>query len=181
MFEYPADMFHVGHLVADIESAMAELGSSFDLTWTQVVSRDDQRVWTPEHGQRTVPLTFCYSTQGPQHIELIQGVEGTPWWWGDIQNLHHAGVWCDVPTLTNDLIARGWTLVCSQVSPEEGYGSFSYVRSPSGLPPRAGDGQQSRSHAPMVRRRQPVLTSSRPAAGAHRRRIRDQRPCGRGG
>ena len=133
MFEYPADMFHVGHLVADIESAMAELGSSFDLTWTQVVSRDDQRVWTPEQGQRTVPLTFCYSTQGPQHIELIQGVEGTPWWWGDPRNLHHAGVWCDVPTLTNDLIARGWTLVCSQISPEEGYGSFSYVRSPSGF------------------------------------------------
>ena len=37
------------------------------------------------------------------------------------------------PTLTKDLVARGWTLVCSQLSPEEGYGSFSYVRSPTGF------------------------------------------------
>ena len=36
-------------------------------------------------------------------------------------------------TLTAELVAQGWTLVCSQVAPEEDYGSFSYVRSPSGF------------------------------------------------
>jgi hypothetical protein len=133
MFDYKDEMFHMGHLVADINATMADMGSAFGLTWTEVVTRQDQRVWTPEHGQRTVPLTFCYSTEGPQYIELIQGVEGTPWWYGDTENLHHAGVWADVPQLTNDLIAQGWTLLCSQVSPDEGYGSFSYVRSPSGF------------------------------------------------
>ncbi|MCX6434084.1 MAG: VOC family protein [Actinobacteria bacterium] len=133
MFEYSTRMFHVGHLVPDIHQAMDELGASLGLEWTAVVAREDQRIWTPEHGQRTVPLKFCYSTQGPQRLELLEGVEGTPWWSGDPRNLHHAGVWCDVPTLTNDLIARGWTLVCSQLAPEEGYGSFTYVRSPSGF------------------------------------------------
>jgi hypothetical protein len=112
---------------------MSELGSAFDLTWTDVVSRTDQRVWTPDQGQRYVPLTFVYSTAGPQRIELIQGEEGTPWWWGETENLHHAGVWADVPGLTEQLISEGWTLLCSQVAPEEGYGSFSYVRSPSGF------------------------------------------------
>lgn len=133
MVDYPSRMFHVGHLVPDIQAAMAELGSGLGLTWTQVVTRDDQRVWTPEQGQRRVSLSFCYSTEGPQHVELLEGPEGTPWWHGDPQNLHHAGVWADVPTLTEDLVSRGWELVCSQVAPEEGYGSFSYVRSPTGF------------------------------------------------
>jgi hypothetical protein len=126
-------MFHIGHLVPNIEDAMGELGPGLGLNWTEVVTREDQRVWTPEHGQRLVPLKFCYSTGGPQHVELIEGMQGTPWWWGDLENNHHAGVWADVPSLTADLVARGWTLVCSQVSPDEGYGSFSYVRSPSGF------------------------------------------------
>lgn len=133
MYDYSSEVFHVGHLVPDIQVAMDELGSSLGLGWTEVVHRDDQRVWTPEYGQRRVPLTFCYSTQGPQYVELIQGVEGTPWWFGDVRNLHHAGVWADVPSLTDDLLSRGWTLVCAQLSPEEGYGSFSYVRSPTGF------------------------------------------------
>jgi hypothetical protein len=133
MADYTNRMFHVGHLVPDIHAAMDQLGSAFDLTWTDVVTRSDQRVWTPEHGQRHVPLTFVYSTAGPQRLELIQGEEGTPWWWGDPANLHHAGVWADVPALTDSLVADGWELVCSQVSPDEGYGSFSYVRSPSGF------------------------------------------------
>lgn len=133
MYDYSSEVFHVGHLVPDMGVAMDELGDSLGLEWTEVVHRDDQRIWTPEHGQRRVPLTFCYSTQGPQYVELIQGIEGTPWWHGDVRNLHHAGVWADVAALTDDLVSRGWELVCSQVAPEEGYGSFSYVRSPTGF------------------------------------------------
>ena len=133
MHDYSSRMFHVGHLVPDIAAAMAELGPGLGLEWTDVVSREDQRVWTPEHGQRHVPLKFAYSSDGPQHLELIEGVPGTPWYAGDVENLHHAGVWANVPDLTESLLARGWRLVCSQVSPEEGYGSFTYVRSPSGF------------------------------------------------
>lgn len=133
MFDYASRMFHVGLLVSNIDSAMVELGSSMGLRWTSVVTREDQRIWTPEHGQRHVPLRFCYSTEGPQYVELIEGVEGTPWWFGDIANRHHAGVWADVPSLTQTLISDGWQLVGSQLAPEEGFGSFSYVRSPSGF------------------------------------------------
>ncbi len=133
MYDYAGQIFHVGHLVPDLEVAMDQLGSSLGLTWTQVITREDQRVWTPEHGQRRVPLKFVYSMEGPQRLELIEGVADSPWWSGDVQNLHHAGAWADVPALTEDLISRGWSLVCSQVSPEEGYGAFSYVRSPSGF------------------------------------------------
>lgn len=133
MFEYADRMFHIGHLVPDIEVAMDELGGSLGLTWTQVVTRDEQRVWTPEHGQRRVPLRFAYSMAGPQRLELLEGVPDTPWWYGEVENRNHVGVWADVPALTEDLLARGWTLLCSQVAPEEGYGAFTYVRSPSGF------------------------------------------------
>jgi hypothetical protein len=133
VFDYTSRMFHVGHLVHDIDAAMSELGSSLGLTWTHVVSREDQRVWTPQHGQRRVPLKFCYSTEGPQRVELLEGAPDTPWSAADVANLHHFGVWADVPALTESLLNDGWELVCSQVSPAEGYGSFTYVRSPSGF------------------------------------------------
>lgn len=133
MHDYTNEMFHVGHLVPDIRVSMADLGDAFGFTWTEVVTRDDQPLWTPEEGQRSVPLTFCYSMAGPQRVELIEGPEGTPWWHGDPRNLHHVGVWADVPSLTEELVGRGWTLVMAQKSPEEGYGSFSYVRSPTGF------------------------------------------------
>lgn len=133
MIDYTTQMFHVGHLVPNLEQAMNQLGSDFGFEWTEVVFREDQPLWTPEEGQRSVPLKFCYSMAGPQRVELIEGPEGTPWWHGDAENLHHAGVWADVPALTEELLSRGWTLVMAQKSPEEGYGSFTYVRSPTGF------------------------------------------------
>lgn len=133
MFDYASAMFHVGYLVPDIHVAMEELGAPFGLTWTQVVVREDQPCWTPERGAFTCPLTFAYSTEGPQRIELLQGVAGTVWDNFGAGFLHHAGVYCDVPTLTNDLISRGWELLAAQKAPEDGYGSFTYVRSPNGF------------------------------------------------
>lgn len=93
MFDYSAEMFHVGYLVPDIHAAMDDLGPSLGLKWTQVISRDDQPCWTPERGAFTCPLTFAYSTEGPQRVELIQGVAGTVWDHQGAGHLHHAGVW----------------------------------------------------------------------------------------
>lgn len=133
MFEYAEEMFHVGYLVPDIQVAMDDLGPSLGVTWTQVITREDQPCWTPERGAFTCPLTFAYSKEGPQRIELIQGVAGTVWDHLGAGHLHHAGVWCDVAELTESLIDKGWTLVAAQKAPEDGYGSFTYVRSPSGF------------------------------------------------
>ena len=40
MYDYSSEVFHVGHLVPDIQVAMDELGSSLGLEWTEVVHRD---------------------------------------------------------------------------------------------------------------------------------------------
>jgi hypothetical protein len=79
MFDYTSEMFHVGHLVPDLEQGMDQMGEDFGFEWTQVVFREDQPLWTPQEGQRSVPLKFCYSMAGPQRVELIEGPEGTPW------------------------------------------------------------------------------------------------------
>jgi hypothetical protein len=133
MFDYSQTMYHVGYRVHDIQQAMVDMGESMGLTWTEVISRDNQRIWTPERGAYTVPLSFAYSQQGPQYVELLQGAPGSIWHAGNEPGLHHAGVWADVPALTEDLVSRGWTLECSQVAPEDGYGSFTYVRSVTGF------------------------------------------------
>jgi hypothetical protein len=132
-FDHSSSIFHIGILVRDMQTSCTELGESMGVTWTDVVTRTDQRIWTPEHGQRTVPLTFVYSREAPQHLELIEGPEDTPWDWRKHEGVHHSGVWADVPRLTDALLAKGWTLVASQVSPDEGYGSFTYVMSPGGF------------------------------------------------
>lgn len=133
MFDYQAEVFHVGILVPDIHAAMAEYGASMGCEWSAVMERADQRVWTPEAGQQLVNLKAVYSTRGPQYLELIEGQAGTFWDPASHDGIHHMGAWADVPALTDDLIERGWTFLASQVSPEEGYGSFTYLRSPTGM------------------------------------------------
>ena len=67
-FDHSSSIFHIGILVRDMQASCTELGESMGVTWTDVVTRTDQRIWTPEHGQRTVPLTFVYSREAPQHL-----------------------------------------------------------------------------------------------------------------
>jgi catechol 2,3-dioxygenase-like lactoylglutathione lyase family enzyme len=130
--EYNDRLFHVGVRVPDLEAAMASLGPALGLTWAAVVERE-QPVWTPQDGAGSTPLRFTYSCEGPQHVELLQGAAGSVWDGDDRPGVHHMGIWVeDVARETERLIARGWTLELAQRSPEEGYGSMTYVRSPDG-------------------------------------------------
>jgi catechol 2,3-dioxygenase-like lactoylglutathione lyase family enzyme len=133
-----ANMYHVGIRVPDIDVAMVEIGSAMGVTWASMQDRE-MTVWLAAAGDTpaglvTVPLRFTYSCEGPVHLELVQGPPGSVWDGNDFPGPHHFGVWSDdVGAQTADLIARGWTLVLSQAPPEEGYGRFTYVRSPQGF------------------------------------------------
>jgi catechol 2,3-dioxygenase-like lactoylglutathione lyase family enzyme len=132
-FDFQQVLYHVGVRVPDLEAAMTELGKGLGVTWAKVVERD-QPVWTPEDGAYAIPLRFTYSCEGPQHIELLQGARGSLWDGADLPGLHHMGAWIDdVAAETDRLIAAGWTLEMAQKSPEDGYGSMTYVRSPTGF------------------------------------------------
>ena len=67
------------------------------------------------------------------HLELLQGDLGSIWDAGEHPGPHHLGVWVDnVATTTETLLSEGWTLELAGRSPEDGYGAFTYVRSPTG-------------------------------------------------
>ena len=131
--DYQASLFHVGIRVPDLEAAMAELAAGLGLSWAEVVERD-QGIWTPTQGSGVVPLRFTYSCAGPQHVELLQGAAGSIWDGAERTGIHHHGIWVDdVAVETERRLAAGWTLELAQKSPAEGYGSMTYVRSPSGF------------------------------------------------
>lgn len=127
-------MFHVGVLVADLDRAMQELATASDLTWAEPRSVDAMPVWTPDGGAREEPIRFVYSCAGPQHVELLQGAPGSPWYAGDAPGLHHVGLWTDdVARDVTAAAAQGWAVELANVPPEDGFGMFAYVRPPSGL------------------------------------------------
>lgn len=133
MFDYQ-QTFHVGVRVADIDAAMAEIGAAQGVTWATVQHSDRRSVWTPERGLEHVALTFVYSCEGPHRIELLQGGAGSVWDCGDRPGLHHVGVWSDdVAAETAAAEAAGWHVAAAATAPEDGYGTFTYVVSPSGL------------------------------------------------
>jgi len=131
-FDY-AGLFHVGVRVRDLDAAMDELGTGLGLRWSAVVERE-QPVWTPSGGTASARLRFTYSAEGPQHVELLEGGPGSIWDSEDRPGVHHAGVWVDdVASVTEALVAEGWALEAAQRPPDHGYGTFTYVRSPSGF------------------------------------------------
>ena len=132
MFDYQ-DLFHVGVRVPDLEKAMEDIGEGLRVTWAQVQERE-QGVWLPDRGPTTIPLRFVYSAEGPQHVELLQGAPGSIWDGNDFPGVHHMGIWVDdVGKETQRLVDAGWTLEFAQLPPEEGFGVYSYARSPSGF------------------------------------------------
>ncbi len=128
------ELFHFGIRVPDIDVAMAEVGDSMSVTWATPM-RFTQTFWVPGEGYRELFLNMTNSIEGPAHIELLQGTPGTIW---DPElggpGIHHVGVWVDdVGGLSAKLCDEGWTLELAAMSPEDGYGGFTYIRSPSGM------------------------------------------------
>ena len=133
MFNVEGQLFHVGILVDDLESAMEEVGASTGVTWSSV--RDwPMDVWLPGQGYLTMEIALVFSNPGPVRLELIQGSPGTPVAPTEARGAHHLGYWVEDPRAeTERLLAQGWTLEMAAAAPEDGYGRFTYVRSPAGL------------------------------------------------
>jgi lactoylglutathione lyase len=126
-------IYHTGIRVPDLDAAMAEMGEALGVTWAEVRQTDAQAIWTPEEGQRALPLKYVYSAEGPQHIELLEGPAGSIWDGREHPGVHHVGVWADdVAAETERCLAQGWRIGAAQKSPDEGYGSYTYVIPPSG-------------------------------------------------
>ncbi|HJM96848.1 MAG TPA: VOC family protein [Acidimicrobiales bacterium] len=132
MFNFQ-DIYHIGIRVPSLSDAMEEMGDSLEVTWAEPVETSGQSIWTPEDGQMSLPLKFVYSCEGPQHIELLEGPKRSIWDGRIDSGVHHVGVWVDdVAQETERFISQGWTLLAAGVSPDKGYGGYTYVAPPSG-------------------------------------------------
>jgi hypothetical protein len=93
--------YHLGIAVRDLEAAMADLGRSLGLHWTSI-----EGFRAPE-GQ----VRFCYSREGPPHLELLEGPAGTVWDSTAGDHMHHVGYWStDIAADRELLHGRGMPL-----------------------------------------------------------------------
>ena len=127
------ELFHIGMRVSDLDTAMADLGREMGVTWARPQHRA-QPVWLPGIGATELDLRFTYSAEGPVHLELLEGPPGSIWDGRQTPGPHHLGVWVDdVAATTEKLVGEGWGLEAASRDPGEGYGAFTYVRSPAGI------------------------------------------------
>ncbi len=127
-------LYHTGIRVPDLDSAMAELGPTLDVTWAEVREMPGMKLWTPEDGVQETDLRFTYSCEGPQHVELLEASPGCIWHAGDQPGAHHLGVWVgDVAAEVAGAEANGWSCVAASAPPEDGYGPWAYLQPPSGM------------------------------------------------
>jgi catechol 2,3-dioxygenase-like lactoylglutathione lyase family enzyme len=127
------EIFHLGLRVAEIEAAQSELTASMGISWTPVV-HIPMKAWVPGDGYRDFGLDMSHSVEGPIHLELLHGPPGSVWDATLGGGLHHIGVWVEDVTGVNEaLVAAGWTVELAGMAPDEGYGGFTYIRSPAGV------------------------------------------------
>jgi len=124
-------LFHTGLVVDDLQTAMTELQDALGLTWSTPHHFQALPLWTPETGLQQIDLVATYSRQGPQHVELIQGLANGVYTPLPISAVHHVGVWVDdVPGEVTTLQDKGWVVSAAGATPEEGYGLFVYLDHP---------------------------------------------------
>jgi hypothetical protein len=126
-------VFHTGILVPNLEAAMAAMGGALGVTWAKPWFYEPMSYWTPAGKQSSPLLRVTYSREGPQHVELIQGMPGSPWDSARCHGVHHVGVWVDdLKTEAASLAKQGWTVEMAAVPPDEGYGRFAYMKPATG-------------------------------------------------
>jgi catechol 2,3-dioxygenase-like lactoylglutathione lyase family enzyme len=96
--------YHVGIVVADIESARERLADRLGVTWGPVLHLDSVSFRDGNGTDLELPNTICYSTGNPA-LELVQETPGSVWVRNEHSNLHHIGFWTD--GLAGDSAALG--------------------------------------------------------------------------
>ncbi|MES2290715.1 MAG: VOC family protein [Pseudomonadota bacterium] len=127
------DIFHSGYLVRDLHAEMAQLSATLGIRWAKPYVYEALNIWTPERGAHQIRLEVVYSADGPQHLEIQTGPYGSVYD-PELHSAHHVGFWVDdVAASVARMTAEGWAVVVSGMAPDQGYGTFAYLR-----PPREG-------------------------------------------
>jgi hypothetical protein len=113
------DHFHIGIVVDDVETAMAELAGQLGTAW-RPVQEAEVPMLDGEGLVATVPMCFTYSAGGPPAVELVRTVPGTVFT-AEAGAVHHVGYWVDdLPAASAALSAGGWPLVATMAGGPDG-------------------------------------------------------------
>ncbi|MDR3665075.1 MAG: VOC family protein [Mycobacterium sp.] len=125
----PADWYHVGLIVPDLNQAITEMTAAGGYTWTKPV--EATLAVTTTGGDIDMPFRFVYSIEAP-HLELIQAVPGTIWSTPKDGAAHHLGYWVDdLPAAAVKLEAAGYRCEARPAGPQ--LSAFAYYLSPTGV------------------------------------------------
>lgn len=125
----PADYYHTGIVVADLDQAAERLSAAGGYRWTKPM--EYTIAVTTADGPMEIPFRLVYSIDAT-HIELIQQVPGSVWVSAPRNAVHHLGYWCDdVDAVGRRLQHCGYTL---EVRPDGDLGmAFAYYLDPLGV------------------------------------------------
>ncbi len=90
------DLFHVGIIVPDLETGLAEIANRFGVTFPDPppTSGADVLVKTSA-GEMRAEVIGVYSAEGPPYLEVIRAVPGTVWEATEGSRIHHLGAFVD--------------------------------------------------------------------------------------
>ncbi len=131
---FPGEVRQVGHVVADLDAAMAEWLALGVGPWTAIeVTQSGARF----HGQASDPTTAIgFANIGPMQIELIEAKGDAHSIWHEARDLgrfgpHHIAYWADDFDRTIEMIEQAG-LVIAQDGDGRGMARFVYVETSSG-------------------------------------------------
>jgi catechol 2,3-dioxygenase-like lactoylglutathione lyase family enzyme len=125
----PADCYHIGIVVPDMEAAVERLTAAAGYTWTKPI--EATLPITTADGDHEVPFKFVYSIEAP-HLEIVQEVPGTIWAAGSGGAAHHLGYWADdIAAAVAALEAAGYRLEARPAGVE--LSTFAYLLDPTGV------------------------------------------------
>lgn len=125
----PEDQFHIGVIVDDPKSTMADLTALFGYEWCDEIGGSVTA--SLPTGDINIELRAWYSKSEPR-LEIVQSIPGTVWTQVENSGIHHLGYWVDdVATASAALEARGYPVEVVGKRPD-GAAYWAYHRSPSG-------------------------------------------------
>ena len=129
----PGRIYHFAYVVPDLDVATKELGEIYQVDWAE---RARRQLRVRAAGEEPLDLDFwiTYSTTGPPHIELIEGIPGSIWDPSDGPHLHHVGVWAtgDLESAARRLVELGLPIVANGVDDGGAPTRFTYHSNPYG-------------------------------------------------
>lgn len=128
MIEYEG-FFHIGIVVDDMESGMADISRRFGVTFPEPRNANVRIRYNGEEQQ--VAVKFVYSRQGPPYLELIEAVPGTVW---ETIGIHHLGVFCDhMEVEVEKLVSEGYVHEAASLGPDGSLQGAQYIVNGKGV------------------------------------------------